>query len=295
VAKKLRVGEVLLAVEGLALSRQLFQGTNHDAAIRLVEIRDILLAMAQPDSIENQTVDTDELNVAEGYARWASTYDDAVSPIIDVEQPALIRALESFPKGTATDVCCGTGRVAELLHQLGHRVTGMDQSREMVEMATQKNPSIPYRVRALGLNGPAIAEEPQDLVTCALALAHFPDLVPPLRDIAMMLRPGGSAVITTPHPVFVTLDGQAFFNCDEGYSPWVRNHPHQFSDYLRAFQAAGLSMTSCEEVVPADGSGPMSSLAGLLRPEAARQAYLGVPVVVLWVLRKPALNGERSR
>jgi 2-polyprenyl-3-methyl-5-hydroxy-6-metoxy-1,4-benzoquinol methylase len=299
VAKTLWVGEALLAVEGLALSRSLFQGTDDNTRARLVEIRNILLSMGDPESIENQSVNSEELTVAEGYDLWAATYDDAVSPIVDVEQPVLTRILESFPKGRATDVCCGTGRVTELLQQLGHQVTGLDQSPEMLMIAAQKNPSIEFKVHQLESYRLTEVEQPQDLVTCAMALAHFRDLTSPLRSISALLRPGASAVLTTPHPVFVSLDGQAFFNAESsdpdaanpnegtGRSVWIRNHRHQISDYLRAFQAAGLTVTTCEEVIPPDGAGLMSSFVGLLRPEAAREAYLGLPMVLLWVLRKP--------
>jgi ubiquinone/menaquinone biosynthesis C-methylase UbiE len=287
--KNLRLGEFLLAVEGLALARNLFQGSEALADQRIAGIRETLGAMAHGDSIENQTVSTEELSLLEGYALWSAGYDEISNPLIDVEQPALLEVLKTFRPGTATDVCCGTGRVSVALRKLGHSVTGIDQSAPMLDVARAKDPSIAFLERSLGGSPPQRPELPQnqDLVTCSLALTHFADLGPPLRDISNMLRAGGTAVLTDLHPMVTAFDGQGFFNADDGRTRWVRNYFHQFSDYLRAFASVGLRVNHCEEIVPADGDGPMQSLAGILRPEATRQAYFGLPSVLLWVVQKP--------
>jgi ubiquinone/menaquinone biosynthesis C-methylase UbiE len=285
--KNLVLAEFLLAVEGLALARNLFQGTEYLAQRRIQEIREILDALENEDTVERQCVQTEELSLLEGYELWSAGYDAISNPLIDVEQPALLSVLKTFAPGKATDVCCGTGRVSVALRKLGHQVIGLDQSTPMLEVARAKDPALSFVEQSIGSASPnSNFPRDQDLVTCSLALTHFADLTPPLRDIADMLRPGGSAVLTDLHPMLAAFDGQAFFNADDGRTPWVRNHFHQFSDYLRAFAAVGLQVTRCEEIVPADGEGPMQGLVGILRPEATRQAYLGLPSVLLWVVQK---------
>jgi SAM-dependent methyltransferase len=287
--KNLRLGEFLLAIEGLALARNLFQGSEELADQRIAGIQKTLEAMAHDDAIENQSVSTEELSLLEGYSRWSVGYDETSNPLIEVEQPALIEVLKTFRPGTATDVCCGTGRVSVALRKLGHSVIGIDQSAPMLDVARAKDSSISFLERTIGAS-PKHPDLPQnqDLVTCSLALTHFADLGPPLLDISDMLRGGGTAVLTDLHPMLAAFDGQSFFNASDGQTLWVRNHFHPFSDYLRAFASAGLRVNRCEEIVPADGDGPMQSLAGILRPEATRQAYLGLPSVLLWVVQKPA-------
>jgi ubiquinone/menaquinone biosynthesis C-methylase UbiE len=288
--KVLRLGEFLLAVEGLALARNVFQGSEALADERIAGIRQTVEAMTfNDDSVENQRVLTEELSLLQGYELWSASYDDVSNPLVDVEEPALFEVLQSFPPGKATDIGCGTGRVSIMLHNLGHSVTGIDQSSAMLELAQRKAPAVTFLEHSFG-SGHSNFQSDQDLISCSFTLAHFPDLTTPLGEIANMLRPGGCAVLTDIHPLFAALDGQAFFNAEDGRTPWVRNYVHQFSDYLRAFAAAGLGVVACEEVVPADGQGPMQGLAGLLRPDATRQAYLGLPTVLLWVVQKPVTS-----
>lgn len=284
-AKQLRISEFLLAVEGLALARNVFSGTDEHTDARLAEIKEIFEALAAPEALENSSVRTNELDVDAGYAQWASAYDEVTNPLVEVEEKALREVLWSLPAGNAVDLCCGTGRVTELLRDLGHRVRGFDRSTQMLDVARSKNSDIEYELRQVGGQQHALPRD-HDLVTCCLALTHFADLSAPMAEIASLLRPGGIAVLSDLHPYFVTLDGQAFFNGPDETAPWIRNHVHHVSDYLRAFRASGLQVVDCREVVPNDGEGPMQSLVGMLRPEASRAAYLGIPNVLIWVLQK---------
>ncbi len=284
-AKQLRISEFLLAVEGLALARNVFSGSDQHTDARLAEIGAILEALAAPDALESRSVRTNELDVDAGYAQWASAYDEVTNPLVEVEEAALREVFRSIPPGNAVDLCCGTGRVTAILRDLGHRVRGFDGSAPMLAIARSKNPDIAYELRQVGDQDQTLPRD-QDLVTCCLALTHFADLEAPMTDIAAMLRPGGIAVLSDLHPFFVTLDGQAFFNGPDETAPWIRNHVHHVGDYLRAFTASGLEVLDCREVVPNEGEGPMQSLVGMLRPEATRAAYLGIPNVLIWVLRK---------
>jgi len=59
------------------------------------------------------------------YGMWASYYQ------------LLLASIESDPD-TLLDVCCGTGTVAEILHENGYRVAGVDLSAPMIEEARRK-------------------------------------------------------------------------------------------------------------------------------------------------------------
>ena len=52
------------------------------------------------------------LSVADGYAEWAATYDDAVQDEMDIR---LLERLATVPRAkidSAIDLACGTGRLA---------------------------------------------------------------------------------------------------------------------------------------------------------------------------------------
>jgi hypothetical protein len=65
--------------------------------------------------------------------------------------------------------------------------------------------------------------------------------------------------------------------------PYVRGVIHQVGEYLTAFRAAGLEVLDClepvtdENIVRAHASYPVF-------PDAARQAVLGLPFLLIWRL-----------
>ena len=292
-AHRVRVGELLLAVEGLALARHLFGGDPSVVRPRIDAIRetlgtiDAVTAEDGDEAIEQFAVELSEAGLADGYERWSTSYDEAENPLLAVEGPILRSLIEDVAPGSALDACTGTGRHAALLQRLGHVVTAVDQSSHMLALAADKVPG------ALLVHGD-IADpsalpfgDSFDLVVCALALTHFPTLAEPVAELAIRTRPGGRIVLTDMHPMAVLLSGQALFNDErDGQTRFVRNYVHQVSHYLEAFASAGLVVRRCVEHVLARGEGPMANLAGQLRPEATEAAYVGMPYVLAWSLQK---------
>jgi SAM-dependent methyltransferase len=299
---RVRVGELLLAIEGLALARHLFGGDPDTVARRVDGLRATLATLdgaletssTGPEDdgreddgpVEAFAVELSEAGVSDGYDRWSASYDEAENPLLTVEEPILRDLIADLAPGTALDACTGTGRHAALMSALGHSVTGFDQSARMLELAKAKVPGAVFAEGDLGAT--PLDGEPFDLVVCALALTHFPSLTQPVAALAALTRSGGRLVLTDMHPMAVLLSGQALFNdAADGGTRFVRNHVHQVSDYLAAFAAAGLTVERCVEHLLAPGEGPMANLAGHLRPEATADAYVGMPYVLAWALTRP--------
>jgi demethylmenaquinone methyltransferase/2-methoxy-6-polyprenyl-1,4-benzoquinol methylase len=90
------------------------------------------------------------------------------------------------------DLATGTGDIAFLLHDTGARVTGLDITTRMIEIAA---------VRRAGRSGPrflvgdmsALPFGPAsfDVVTTGYGLRNVPDLPAALREISRVLVPGG--------------------------------------------------------------------------------------------------------
>ncbi|MDP9307091.1 MAG: class I SAM-dependent methyltransferase [Actinomycetota bacterium] len=99
-----------------------------------------------------------------------------------------------MPIGVALDAACGTGRHSTYLAALGHEVIGVDSSAAMLRRAHEKVPEGEFH--EADLHDLPLPDDHVDLVLCALALMHVPDLEPVLTEFVRVLRPGGSLVIS---------------------------------------------------------------------------------------------------
>ncbi|MGH7821313.1 MAG: class I SAM-dependent methyltransferase [Candidatus Binatia bacterium] len=280
-----RLVRYLLGIEGLALLRGWLrdEGATEE---RLREIEGFLRDRASHPLL-SLDLPVPEVTVADGYASWADTYDRLPNPLIQLEEPIVRKILDGISPGRALDAGCGTGRWAVELLARGHSVIGVDETPEMLEHARRKAPAADLRVGRL--DSLPVDAASVDLAICALALAHCPDLEPPVHELARVLRPGGRLVVTDLHPVNVMLGGGALFRSTDGGYGLVRGYAHAVADYVEAFRAGGFEIARCVEPTWREEdvalvSGQLSALA----PEAFRAAYLGVPGALVWeVVRRP--------
>lgn len=107
----------------------------------------------------------------------------------------LIRLASIQPGESALDVCCGTGDVAFALARAGARVTGLDFSNPMLEVARRRDIS-----RSMNwLQGDALAlpfpDAAFDVVTVAYGLRNMSDVDKGLDELLRVTRPGGRVLI----------------------------------------------------------------------------------------------------
>jgi SAM-dependent methyltransferase len=139
VARHVRLRELLVGVEGLALLRHLYDGSDDDADRRLAEVRGLL-----DDEAFLAGEPIGEAAPRAGYQAWSETYDEPGNPIIALEQPAVWSLMDSLRPGRALDAACGTGRHARHLVELGHEVLGIDLTVEMLERAAVNVPEASF-------------------------------------------------------------------------------------------------------------------------------------------------------
>jgi ubiquinone/menaquinone biosynthesis C-methylase UbiE len=84
--------------------------------------------------------------------------------------------------GPTVDVACGTGRHTAHLAALGHEVIGVDASPQMLAVARRKLPAVSFLLA--DLHRLPVADASVDLLVCALAATHVPDLRPVLAEFA---------------------------------------------------------------------------------------------------------------
>jgi SAM-dependent methyltransferase len=278
-ARHVRLRELLVGIEGLALLRNLYDSSEETAEQRLLELRSLLddesLASGEPIR---------EAAPRAGYRAWSSSYDEPGNPIVALEQPVVWSLLDSLAPGRALDAACGTGRHARRLVELGHQVLGVDLTPEMLEQAAADLPRASFL--AADLRAIPAADQHFDVVVCGLALSHLADLRAGVAELARVLRPGGRLVVSILHPFQIQLGWHARFTAADGQRAFIREHPHTHSDYLAAFAGAGLELREClEPIISAQHLRAMRRAFSRI-PEATVQAYAGLPGVLVWHTEK---------
>jgi SAM-dependent methyltransferase len=286
----------LLGLEGHALLRAWAGDYDREfVEARLAEVRALL---ANEALTGHPGVDVAGGTTEGAYESWAAHYDEP-NGLFDLDEPMVHGIVDALPPGDALDAGCGTGRFAAHLLAHGHRVTGVDSSPHMLDVARAKLPEADFRLG--GLAALPVDDAAFDLVTSGLAIVHVPDLMPVMAEIARVLRPGGHAVLSDVHHQLVLLGSVAHAtgpNGEPGLAPTFR---HSTGDFVRAALAAGLEIRGCAELRTVATTPPRPSqpdadpgewpdwpwtLMGMI-PAAARATAGGE--VIVWTLRKPSI------
>ncbi len=200
-----------------------------------------------------QTVE--EVDLIEGYERWAETYDMELNPLIAVEGPRVRAILSEIEMCTAMDAGAGTGRHAIVLAQRGVAVTAVDQSPDMLDVAREKAAraglEIDFRIGSLEGRLPA-GDDQFDFLVCALTLSHVSDIGHAVGECARVVRPGGSILISDIHPDVANGLGWTAKLRRPGATYSLPFAGHTRSDYLDSLTAAGCSITGLVEVPVGD-------------------------------------------
>jgi SAM-dependent methyltransferase len=275
-----RVALFRAGVAGLALMRLTADGSGEEVAATLRALRGSLKAGRGAAARGFP-----ERDARSGYREWAGTYDSPGNPLIVLEETVMGPVLARLPAGDALDAASGTGRHARRLTALGHRVTAVDASPEMLSSLRGSG----VRAVVADMKALPLPDATFDLAICSLALTHVPALRAPLTELARVVRRGGSLVLSDIHPVIAALGGHAYYRAGTGDMRFVRNRAWWPSDYLEAFAGTGLEVTRCHEPALGAAGGVPHFLDAPSGAEdaAARVAFDGLPGAIVWELRRP--------
>jgi demethylmenaquinone methyltransferase/2-methoxy-6-polyprenyl-1,4-benzoquinol methylase len=130
------------------------------------------------------------------FAPLGPTYDRYAGLLSFGQDPRwrrfLVSRVDVGPQGTVLDVATGTGAVArELLERKHCAVVGLDQSPEMLAEARRRLPQTVKLVEGSAERLP-FPDASFDALTFTYLLRYVPDPAATLRELARVVRPGGT-------------------------------------------------------------------------------------------------------
>jgi ubiquinone/menaquinone biosynthesis C-methylase UbiE len=130
-------------------------------------------------------------------ARWYARQRGSASQLAAVREQA-VPLTEGLPRGAdILEVAAGPGYQAVELARLGYRVTTLDVSRTMVDIAREyaRSQAVEIDVRLGDAAAMPFAAQSFDRVVCQAAFKNFDRPVDALNEMHRVLRDGGTAVI----------------------------------------------------------------------------------------------------
>jgi ubiquinone/menaquinone biosynthesis C-methylase UbiE len=177
-------------------------------------------------------------SAAEGYERWAPTYDQAPNPLLSCEERHLVPLLPELRDKPILDLACGTGRWLEkLVARRGYRALGVDRSEAMLRVAKQKS-AIQGRLMRADCEKLPFRSAAFDLAICSFAVGHIRDLASMVRELARVVRPAGEVFVSDLHPEAYGRGWRVGFR-DESIAIQIEMQPRTAEEIVRAFYANG--------------------------------------------------------
>ena len=239
--------------------------------------------MSEPESIVEAAT---ELSPRDGYAAWASRYDEEDNPLALIEGPAILEACGDVAGLRVLDVGCGTGRHSLPLIQAGASVVGLDFSPEMLTVARRRAQShldatgsarAEFHQHALREPFP-FADQSFDLVIMGLVVEHVADLAAVMREAFRVLKYGGRCLVSALHPDRTAAGQRArFIDPATGLRTPIATIHRTEEEYLSPARAAGFTVEESRTLL---GTADLAARS----PRGAK--YLGLSLGWLGVFRK---------
>ncbi len=109
--------------------------------------------------------------------------------------------VDNCERGRGLDVGCGTGALAQRLAEAGFRMSGVDPSQGMLDVAAERAPDV-EAVRGSGTELP-FGDDSFDLVLSVATMHHIADpagVAATLAEMVRVARPGGNVLVWDHNP-----------------------------------------------------------------------------------------------
>lgn len=220
---------------------------------------------------------------AEGYERWAPTYDHAPNPLLAREERYLTPLLTELQFKSVLDLACGTGRWLKKLLPLDNSASGVgiDLSDSMLRIAERKS-ELSGRFAQAACEDLPIATSSLDLVICSFALGHIRDLKSVARELKRVTMPGANVFISDLHPSAYQHGWRVGFRDCEA-SVQIEVQSHSTDEIVTAFSSNQFQSIAQLPLWLGDPEQPLFARAG--KSESFAQACQ-LPAILVWHFRR---------
>lgn len=222
----------------------------------------------------------EHVSAKEGYDRWAEIYDTDGNALVALDDDVVPRLVGDPSGKVVLELACGTGRHTLRLANAGAKITAVDFSRGMLEVAKKRlqGHDVTFGEADLRERLP-YGDASFDLVVCCLAVEHVPDLGPVFREVRRVLRAGGAFVCSDMHPAMRLRGNYASFDdAQSGADVRLEGYEHPIVTYVTAALSAGLEIEMLEEHKGSDE---------LVKKTPRAAKYVGWPMLFAMRARVP--------
>ena len=153
--------------------------------------------MPQPSNVDPREIDK--------FNQLGSLWWDPRGPMhslhtVNPLRAAFIASIGDLQDGELLDVGCGAGILTEALAKLGARVTAIDLSEDVLELARRHASAQGLKIDYRFISAEQLAEQQPatfDIVTCMEVLEHIPEPRRVVAACSQLLKPGGHAFFST--------------------------------------------------------------------------------------------------
>jgi ubiquinone/menaquinone biosynthesis C-methylase UbiE len=124
-----------------------------------------------------------------------------------INNPSIFEMIGTVADKDILDAGCGEGHNTRKLARMGGRVTGIDISSKMIELASQEESVRPLGIRYRNCSFSSmkmIDDRTFDMVVAFMSFMDGRDYAGAVKEIHRVLRPGGHLVFSITHPCFLT-------------------------------------------------------------------------------------------
>jgi malonyl-CoA O-methyltransferase len=180
------------------------------------------------------------LSPVEAYAKWAPAWESDLSPIVALESRWLAPWLEDLRGKVFVDLSCGVGRWLAYARARGASVFGTDLCREML-LEARKKEGLRSRIALADTRALPLVTGCAGVALCALSLGHMAPVESGVAELARIVRPGGTLIVTDFHPDALRRGWKRTFQSD-GESYEVETHAYTPDQLIDCAARHGLAL-----------------------------------------------------